>query len=142
MTNIASPSGPGQHGTPFPPDAAHTPWLRVAQRLAGPGMGWHFTPRIGQEVLVGFLCNDIDQPIVLGALYNGQGEAGVMPTPGGKAAGSSTSSGKAAGSQPGGKSADSASSSGRARGCAAASHSAATDAHAPDASTDHRAAAQ
>ncbi|MBI5333322.1 MAG: DUF2345 domain-containing protein, partial [Burkholderiales bacterium] len=95
------------------PDDTHTPWLRVAQRLAGPGMGWHFTPRIGQEVLVGFLCDDIDQPIVLGALYNGQGEAGVMPTPGGKAAGAD-----------------------------AASRRASVDAHAPDASTDHRAAGQ
>jgi uncharacterized protein involved in type VI secretion and phage assembly/uncharacterized protein (DUF2345 family) len=67
-------------------DDTHTPWLRCAQRLAGPGMGWHFTPRIGQEVLVGFLCDDIDQPVVLGALYNGQGEAGTPPTPGGRAA--------------------------------------------------------
>jgi Rhs element Vgr protein len=58
-------------------------WVRVAQRLAGGGMGAQFLPRIGQEVLVQFLENDIDRPIVVGALYNGQGEGGIAPTPGG-----------------------------------------------------------
>uniref|UniRef100_UPI0011C0651E type VI secretion system Vgr family protein n=1 Tax=Cupriavidus taiwanensis TaxID=164546 RepID=UPI0011C0651E len=59
-------------------------WLRVAQRQAGAGMGWQWLPRMGQEVLVKFADNDIDQPLVIGALYNGQGEAGIAPTPGGK----------------------------------------------------------
>lgn len=58
-------------------------WLRVAQRYAGPGVGSQFLPRIGQEVLVGFLDGDIDRPLVLGTLYNGRGEAGVAPTPAG-----------------------------------------------------------
>ncbi|MCD9087066.1 type VI secretion system Vgr family protein [Stenotrophomonas sp. SY1] len=60
-----------------------TTWLRVAQRYAGPGVGSQFLPRVGQEVVVGFLEGDIDRPIVLGALYNGRGEAGVAPTPAG-----------------------------------------------------------
>ncbi|MGZ8317341.1 MAG: type VI secretion system Vgr family protein, partial [Telluria sp.] len=59
-------------------------WVRVAQRSAGGGMGSQFLPRIGQEVLVQFLENDIDRPIIIGALYNGQGEGGIAPTPGGK----------------------------------------------------------
>jgi type VI secretion system secreted protein VgrG len=59
-------------------------WVRVAQRSAGGGMGSQFLPRIGQEVLVQFLENDIDRPIVVGALYNGQGEGGIAPTPGGQ----------------------------------------------------------
>jgi len=58
-------------------------WVRVAQRSAGGGMGSQFLPRIGQEVLVQFLENDIDRPIIVGALYNGQGEGGTPPTPGG-----------------------------------------------------------
>nr|WP_314543668.1 type VI secretion system Vgr family protein [uncultured Massilia sp.] len=58
-------------------------WVRVAQRSAGGGMGSQFLPRIGQEVLVQFLENDIDRPIIVGALYNGQGEGGSVPTPGG-----------------------------------------------------------
>ena len=51
-------------------------WVRVAQRWAGGGsaMGWQFIPRVGQEVLVGFLGGDIHRPYVMGALYNGQGE--------------------------------------------------------------------
>ena len=61
-------------------------WLRVSQRYAGPGVGSQFLPRIGQEVLVGFLEGDIDRPIVVGSLYNGQGEGGTAPTPGGKEA--------------------------------------------------------
>lgn len=60
-------------------------WVRVAQRSAGGGMGSQFLPRIGQEVLVQFLENDIDRPIIVGALYNGQGDGGIAPTPGGKA---------------------------------------------------------
>ncbi|MEM5278485.1 contractile injection system protein, VgrG/Pvc8 family [Cupriavidus taiwanensis] len=65
-------------------------WVRVAQRQAGAGMGWQWLPRIGQEVLVKFADNDIDQPFVIGALYNGQGEAGIAPTPGGKSMAATT----------------------------------------------------
>ena len=69
------------------PGKAHSScWLRVAQRYAGPGVGTRFLPRIGQEVLVAFLEGDIDRPLVVGALYNGRGEAGVPPTPGGRPA--------------------------------------------------------
>ncbi len=69
----------------------HSCWLRVMQRLAGPGMGHQFIPRIGQEVLVGFLGNDIDRPFVMASLYNGRGESGVPRTPGGEAAEADTS---------------------------------------------------
>jgi type VI secretion system secreted protein VgrG len=65
-------------------DANATCWVRVAQRSTGGGMGSQFLPRIGQEVLVQFLENDIDRPLIVGALYNGQGEGGTLPTPGGK----------------------------------------------------------
>ena len=63
--------------------AAASCWVRVAQRLAGASMGSQFTARIGQEVLVKFIEGDIDRPIIIGALYNGQGEGGAPPTPGG-----------------------------------------------------------
>ena len=47
-------------------------WVRVAQPLAGDGFGCQFTPRIGDEVLVCFLDNDPDQPLVVGTVYNGK----------------------------------------------------------------------
>ncbi len=65
-------------------NADATCWVRVAQRSAGGGMGSQFLPRIGMEVIVQFLENDIDRPVIVGALYNGQGEGGVAPTPGGQ----------------------------------------------------------
>ncbi|MFX7849419.1 phage baseplate assembly protein V, partial [Acinetobacter baumannii] len=58
-------------------DDRSTRWVRVAQRQAGAGMGGQWLPRIGQEVLVKFADDDIDQPIVIGALYNAQGEGGI-----------------------------------------------------------------
>ncbi|OED43353.1 hypothetical protein ACH42_10265 [Endozoicomonas sp. (ex Bugula neritina AB1)] len=47
-------------------------WVRVAQPMAGDGFGCQFTPRVGDEVLVSFLNDDPDQPLVVGAVYNGQ----------------------------------------------------------------------
>lgn len=58
-------------------------WVRVMTRQAGAGMGMHWLPRIGQEVLVDFLNGDLDRPYVMGTLFNGKGEGGVAATPGG-----------------------------------------------------------
>lgn len=49
-----------------------TCWLRVMQAFAGAGFGAHFTPRIGQEVVVAFESGDPDRPFVLGALYHAE----------------------------------------------------------------------
>jgi type VI secretion system secreted protein VgrG len=46
-------------------------WVRVAQMWAGQGWGAQFIPRIGQEVVVGFLDGDPDRPLVTGCVYNG-----------------------------------------------------------------------
>ena len=78
---------------PFAPQRAnsdHSCWVRVVQRAATAGGGHQFIPRIGQEVLVGFLGNDIDRPVVIASLYNGRGASGVPATPGGAAAASDT----------------------------------------------------
>jgi type VI secretion system secreted protein VgrG len=45
-------------------------WIRVAQNWAGKRWGFVFLPRIGMEVLVGFLEGDPDQPMVMGCVYN------------------------------------------------------------------------
>jgi type VI secretion system VgrG family protein len=58
-------------------------WVRVSQRAAGASKS-QFLPRIGQEVHVMFMEDNIDRPVIVGALYNGQGEGGNYATPGGK----------------------------------------------------------
>ncbi|MBC7993445.1 MAG: type VI secretion system tip protein VgrG [Rhizobacter sp.] len=65
-------------------DNRNSCWVRVAQRWAGASMGQQFIPRIGQEVLIQFLNNDIDRPVCIDAVYNGKGEGGLARTPGGQ----------------------------------------------------------
>jgi len=48
-----------------------TCWLRVMSAWAGPGYGATFVPRVGMEVVVGFLSGDPDRPIVTGCVYTG-----------------------------------------------------------------------
>ncbi|EAJ5885112.1 type VI secretion protein VgrG, partial [Campylobacter jejuni] len=54
----------------------HTPFLRVASHIASNHSGFFHTPRIGDEVIISFLDDDIDKPYVSGSLYNG---ATTMP---------------------------------------------------------------
>ena len=54
-------------------DASGT-WVRVATPVAGQNWGSAFTALLGQEVLVAFVGGDIDRPVVVGSLYNGQGQ--------------------------------------------------------------------
>jgi len=49
-------------------------WIRVSQNWTGAGWGGVFIPRIGQEVIVEFLEGDPDQPIITGAVYNGDNQ--------------------------------------------------------------------
>ena len=52
-------------------DERSSTWVRVAYPSAGAAWGSQYIPRVGQEVLVSFLENDIDRPVVTGVLYNG-----------------------------------------------------------------------
>lgn len=45
-------------------------WIRVSQVHAGKGFGGVDIPRVDEEVIVGFLEGDPDQPIILGRVYN------------------------------------------------------------------------
>jgi type VI secretion system secreted protein VgrG len=45
-------------------------WVRVAQVWAGKAWGSHFTPRIGQEVVISYINGDPAQPLVVGTVYN------------------------------------------------------------------------
>ena len=47
-------------------------WVRVALPAAGANWGAAFVPRIGTEVAIDFIEGDIDRPVIVGQLYNGQ----------------------------------------------------------------------
>lgn len=49
----------------------HSPFLRVASPIASNHSGFYHTPRIGDEVIISFLDDDIDKPFISGSLYNG-----------------------------------------------------------------------
>ncbi|WP_050436282.1 type VI secretion system Vgr family protein [Chondromyces crocatus] len=51
-------------------DDASSCWIRVSQGWAGTGYGMIVIPRVGQEVLVGFLDGDPDHPVVVGRVFN------------------------------------------------------------------------
>lgn len=68
LTDTASSASPDGHA---PGDDTSGTWVRVAEWQAGPNWGSHALPRIGSEVLVEFLHGDIDAPIIVGQLYNG-----------------------------------------------------------------------
>lgn len=66
-------------------NASASVWVRVAQAWAGPGIGTQFVPRLGQQVLLDFVNGDLEQPVVVGAVYDGRGEGALPATPGGDA---------------------------------------------------------
>jgi type VI secretion system secreted protein VgrG len=79
QSRLSHPTGDAGHsGAPAIDDTGATTgtWVRVATPLApqaGANWGSVALPRIGQEVLITYLGGDIDRPVVVGALYNGQG---------------------------------------------------------------------
>ena len=46
-------------------------WLRMMQASSGEGWGSVNVPRSGEEVVITFLDNDIDRPLVMGQVYGG-----------------------------------------------------------------------
>ena len=52
-------------------DDRSSTWVRVAYPSAGARWGHQFIPRVGQEVLIAYVENDIDRPVCVNVLYNG-----------------------------------------------------------------------
>jgi type VI secretion system secreted protein VgrG len=48
-----------------------TLWVRVMQGWSGNNWGTQYIPRIGMEVVVAFLEADVNRPVVVGCLFNG-----------------------------------------------------------------------
>ena len=48
----------------------YIPFLKVAYPIANVSSGFHHTPRVGYEVIIFFLNNDIDKPYISDNLYN------------------------------------------------------------------------
>jgi uncharacterized protein involved in type VI secretion and phage assembly len=74
VTNNKDPESLGRVKLKFPwrdpSDESH--WTRVATLMAGKDRGTYFLPEVGDEVLVSFDHGDINQPYVIGALWNGE----------------------------------------------------------------------
>jgi type VI secretion system secreted protein VgrG len=63
-----------------PGDHRSSCWLRVVQNWAGKGWGTVNLPWVGQEVVVDFLENDPDGPLVMGSVNNSQ-QMSTFPLP-------------------------------------------------------------
>lgn len=78
FNNVSDPLNPGRVQLTYPhlSDFDISPWARVATLTAGgtPADSWgsYFLPDIGDEVLVTFLQGDLNDPIVIGSLWNGK----------------------------------------------------------------------
>ena len=45
-------------------------WIRIASLAAGPGRGAYFLPEVNDEVLLAFHHGNIEEPFIIGALWN------------------------------------------------------------------------
>jgi uncharacterized protein involved in type VI secretion and phage assembly len=66
---------PGKEGRvkvrfPWLDDRTLSEWCRVCQPYAGNRYGALFVPEVGDEVLVSFVHGDMNEPVVLGGMYN------------------------------------------------------------------------
>jgi type VI secretion system secreted protein VgrG len=74
------PGGLAHGGVPDNPDVqGNAPgneqslsWVRLAWPSAGANWGSAFVPRLGAEVAIEFIEGDIDRPVIVGQLFNGQ----------------------------------------------------------------------
>jgi len=77
VTNNSDPDGLGMVKLTYPwlSKSNQTDWIRVASSIAGDNAGSFLIPEVGTEVLVVFINGDINQPIVIGSLWNKEDKA-------------------------------------------------------------------
>jgi hypothetical protein len=81
VTNNKDPDKLGRVKVRFPwlDDMVESHWCRLATRYAGKDRGMYFVPEVGDEVLVVFELGDMNQPFIVGSLWNGKDD---LPEPG------------------------------------------------------------
>ena len=81
VTNNKDPLNSGRIKVIFPwmDGATESHWARLATLYAGKERGSYFVPEVGDEVLVVFEHGDMNQPFVVGSLWNGKDP---LPEPG------------------------------------------------------------
>lgn len=81
VTNNKDPNNLGRVKVRFPwlDDQIESHWARLATFYAGKGRGSYFVPEVGDEVLLVFEFGDMNQPYVVGSLWNGKDP---LPEPG------------------------------------------------------------
>lgn len=74
VTDVDDPEGQGRVRVTVQsmPGRPLTAWAPVAAPMAGDGRGICFPPEIDDEVVLGFLANDPEQPVILGYTWNGR----------------------------------------------------------------------
>lgn len=72
VPNAGGRTAEGAHPANAPGDDRAGTWVRIAEWLSGPDWGSQFLPRIGTEVLIDFDGGDVDRPLVVGQLHNGE----------------------------------------------------------------------
>ncbi len=74
VTNNEDPEGMGRIKITYTwdEDGYESYWARVMSFMAGDDRGGYFLPEVDDEVVVGFIGGDIEFPLILGALWNGQ----------------------------------------------------------------------
>jgi len=90
-SRLSHPAPDGHTGAPAD-DTAGT-WVRLSTAMApvaGANWGSNAIPRVGQEVLVDFIDGDIERPVVIGAVFNGKGQADAQHNAVSHGAGAST----------------------------------------------------
>lgn len=74
VKGVDDPDNLGRIKVEFPgePGQSLTDWAPVAAPMAGNNRGFFFAPELEDEVIVGFISGESDQPIILGYTWNGE----------------------------------------------------------------------
>lgn len=74
VTNVADPLHEGRVKVSYPwfSDIMESDWAPVMQFFAGPSHGSFFVPEVGTSVIVAAQHGHLNDPIVIGCIYNGK----------------------------------------------------------------------